>query len=102
MYHQLHCLNHLRLGYYKAKKGIESENSDPHVEPVHIRHCFDYLRQSLICAADSNLEPVHLDLGGVTGWSSARVCRDHQRLAELTAEWKCVKNEGCGPNLRSI
>jgi hypothetical protein len=46
-----------------------------------MRHCFDYLRQTLMCAADATLEPVDPALGGVTGWGTARVCRDYGALA---------------------
>ena len=45
-----------------------------------MRHCFDYIRQSLICAADATLEPVDPALGGVTGWGNLRVCRDYDAL----------------------
>lgn len=46
----------------------------------HMRHCFDYLRQSLSCAADSTLEPVVPQLGGVTGWGVSRRCRSFDEL----------------------
>ncbi|MCJ1330459.1 hypothetical protein MMC10_007143 [Thelotrema lepadinum] len=60
-FHQLHCLDILRHVFY---------GTDPHSElavvtrdetsqmKLHAKHCFDYLRQSLMCAADSTLEPV--------------------------------------------
>ena len=41
---------------------------------------FDYLRQSLACAADSTLEPVISELGGVTGWGFSRGCRNYGEL----------------------
>ena len=49
--------------------------------PPHIRHCFDYIRQALMCSADATLEPVDAVLGGVTGWSGIHVCRDFSELA---------------------
>jgi len=77
----------LRIGYYAALNGdlaamqhIHDHNKRP--DPHHVRHCFDYLRQSLMCAADTNLEPVDFELGGVTGWAFERTCRDFEAVKE--------------------
>lgn len=67
---------------------VHDHNSRP--DPHHLRHCFDYLRQSLICAADTNLEPVNFELGGVTGWQFNRTCRDFEGIkkwAEVNRKW---------------
>ncbi|KAM7206081.1 protein of unknown function (DUF3328) domain containing protein [Naviculisporaceae sp. PSN 640] len=73
VFHQLHCLNALRHGYWAARDGIEPGHL---AQPGHIRHCIDYLRQSIMCHADTNLEPINPDLGGVTGYGTIRKCRD--------------------------
>lgn len=85
--------NMLRVGYYAALDGtigkmqmIHDHNKRP--DPHHLRHCFDYLRQSLVCAADSNLEPVDFELGGVTGWSFQRTCRDFDRIKDWAEQWR--------------
>jgi hypothetical protein len=43
----------------------------------HSAHCFDYLRQSIMCGADTNLE-------GLTkagpGWGSKHQCADYDAL----------------------
>ncbi|KAI1505679.1 hypothetical protein F5X99DRAFT_367356 [Biscogniauxia marginata] len=52
----------------------------------HMRHCFDYLRQSLTCAADTTLEPIDPVLGGVTGWGNARLCRNYSELVGWAEE----------------
>ena len=86
LFHELHCLNILRIGFYAALSGnisaFTDEKSPHHVhdhnkrpDDHHLRHCFDYLRQSLICLADTNLEVVDPKLGGTTGWGQRR-CRD--------------------------
>jgi hypothetical protein len=72
---------------------VDLEVSD-HLQPGHLRHCFDYLRQSLMCGADTNLEPVKEDLGGVTGWGNPRVCRDHEQLVRWAEEWKIGNTSG--------
>ncbi|KAF2190338.1 hypothetical protein K469DRAFT_699959 [Zopfia rhizophila CBS 207.26] len=46
------------------------------------------------CAADSNLEPVNSELGGITGWGNTRVCRDFRQLAEWATKWKDGDNQG--------
>ncbi len=75
----------LRVGYYAALTGnlkdiqhVHDHNKRP--DPYHLRHYFDYLRQSLICTADTNLEPVDVELGGVTGWKFERTCRDFEYI----------------------
>ncbi|KAI0532442.1 hypothetical protein GGR58DRAFT_179484 [Xylaria digitata] len=76
--HQLHCLWSIYNNYYSA---LESDSLPPEDRvQSHMRHCFDYLRQSLLCAADATLEPVDPVLGGVTGWGNARVCRNYSEL----------------------
>ncbi|KAI0258495.1 hypothetical protein BC834DRAFT_911305 [Gloeopeniophorella convolvens] len=46
MFHQMHCLVRLRAVFAGAKD-----------ESGHIKHCFNYLRQALLCNADITLEP---------------------------------------------
>jgi Mycotoxin biosynthesis protein UstYa len=85
----------LRHTYYAALSGTLSDLASPEVthdqnhraDPHHVRHCFDYLRQSLVCAADSNLEPVDVELGGVTGWGFERTCRDFEGVKEWAGRW---------------
>lgn len=98
VFHQLHCLNQLRAGYYSSNRTLTVEEDDsahPH-GPAHTRHCFDYLRQSIMCAADSNLEPVVPELGGITGWGNTRMCRDFGQLAEWATRWKAGQEQGAG------
>lgn len=85
--------NMLRVGYYAALGGTISEMEQIHdhnkrPDPNHLRHCFDYLRQSLVCAADSNLESVDFELGGVTGWSFQRTCRNFDHIKDWAEQWR--------------
>ncbi|KAF2750982.1 hypothetical protein M011DRAFT_396168, partial [Sporormia fimetaria CBS 119925] len=97
IFHQLHCLNQIRIGYYNTNRTL-SDEIDPDFpdQPAHTRHCFDYLRQSLMCAADSNIEPVNSKLGGVTGWGNMRVCRRFDEVVEWAEKWKSGENQGSG------
>lgn len=40
-----------------------------------------------MCHADTNLEPVVADIGGVTGFGSERKCRDYSRVTAWADEW---------------
>ncbi|CAG9998311.1 unnamed protein product [Clonostachys byssicola] len=86
--HQLHCLWSIHQAFYimeearDASPGPQAGVPDGEGPDIfsHVRHCFDYLRQSLICAGDTTLEPVDPKLGGVTGWGNLRVCRDFDEI----------------------
>lgn len=45
-----------------------------------MEHCFDYLRQALICAADPALEERDDTIGGVRGWGTTHQCRNFEAL----------------------
>ncbi|KAI0060049.1 hypothetical protein BV25DRAFT_1918162 [Artomyces pyxidatus] len=47
MWHQYHCLNHIRSLIANGDDGSE-----------HTQHCFHYIRKALLCAADLTLEEV--------------------------------------------
>ena len=94
VFHQLHCLHGLRAAYYDALSRLNG-TSDPFVENVaahygshdHIQHCFDYLRQALMCAADTNFEVVNQG-GTSSGWGSERVCRDYKAVSKWAEKWR--------------
>jgi len=70
MFHQLHCVNSLRVAL------VRPDDGDANFEHVH--HCFTYLRQALLCAADSTLEPFDFVTKNYTMQpvSHTRVCKD--------------------------
>ncbi|KAF3922149.1 hypothetical protein ABW21_db0201345 [Orbilia brochopaga] len=72
-FHQLHCLHMLVKSYDAA---LDHHDHDV----VHARHCFEYLRSGIVCAADSALEPWKPELNGVDGFGSVHMCRDFQGL----------------------
>ncbi|KAI0868266.1 hypothetical protein GGS24DRAFT_482894 [Hypoxylon argillaceum] len=79
--HQLHCIWSIHQSFYTILHTTPGEAADLHDFP-HIRHCFDYIRQGLMCSADTSLEPVDMVLGGVTGWNSTHICRDFSSVAQ--------------------
>ncbi|KAJ8062728.1 hypothetical protein OCU04_007992 [Sclerotinia nivalis] len=59
-----------------------------HGDPLHWLHCFDYLRQTILCTADGTLEPPKADSRGkenVDGMTE-RQCRDPEELWRLSVE----------------
>lgn len=83
----------LRISYYAALDGTIAEMQHVHdhnkrPDPHHIRHCFDYLRQALMCAADTNLELVDFRLGGATGFGCQRTCRNFQAVKDWSERWR--------------
>lgn len=100
VFHQLHCLvSNLhrpyrdrranicqymtREGYYAAREG----NVDQ-VNAAHLMHCWDYLRQSIMCNADTTLEwvPAPPNDKGSTGWGYEHTCRDFDAIAQWAEE----------------
>lgn len=81
VFHQLHCLYTLRRVYY-SKEALEKFRlgKDPASAASHIAHCFDYLRQGLICSADTTLEVAFDEEHGFVGSGFGRQCRDFEAL----------------------
>ncbi|KAI0855709.1 hypothetical protein F4860DRAFT_495537 [Xylaria cubensis] len=90
VFHQLHCLHAIIVAYYDAltRAPTTSSNDIPdfdnttatRIAPFHIRHCFDYLRQALMCAADTNLEVLNQDTHLTNGWDQPKLCRDYEQV----------------------
>ncbi|KAL4957795.1 hypothetical protein BDW69DRAFT_180307 [Aspergillus filifer] len=70
--HQLHCLWSIHQNYYNALHGRTNTKTSGEGDTQHMRHCFHYMRQSLMCASDTTLEPVDghlavLQVGSTSG-----------------------------------
>ncbi|KAK3400716.1 hypothetical protein B0T20DRAFT_151705 [Sordaria brevicollis] len=91
VFHQLHCLYMTRAGYFAAKSGSLDEINTPH-----LMHCWDYLRQGIMCNADTTLEWIYPpDETGSTGWGYQHTCRNFQAVFEWAErhrfrEWKVI------------
>lgn len=63
MYHQLHCLNVFRTSYTSAKANALVWPGNGTWYDFHLNHCLNYMRQMILCAADTTLMPAtELDL----------------------------------------
>ncbi len=73
----------MRVGYYAAL-----DNSTDNVYARHLGHCFDYLRQNIMCTADTTLEWLGkppLDHGS-SGYGFQHHCRDYSAVFAWTEE----------------
>ncbi|EDU44873.1 repeatdomain containing protein [Pyrenophora tritici-repentis] len=82
MTHQLHCLYAVVAVYSGMTSGHTLED-DHH---WHMIHCFDYMRQAIMCSADMALEGLETTFpdhnGGSDGWDSRHVCKDPKAVRE--------------------
>jgi len=88
MFHQMHCLVRLRAVF----AGDRDDSG-------HVEHCFNYLRQAILCNSDITLEPgetqktirpngeIHTHVVG--GINTSHKCRDWKQVFDFMAdEWK--------------
>ena len=54
---------------------------------AHVKHCLDFLRQSLMCLADRTVE-VQTEEGGVTGFGTTHQCVDWDELIRTVEAWQ--------------
>ncbi|KAI0100070.1 hypothetical protein GGR51DRAFT_378557 [Nemania sp. FL0031] len=107
VFHELHCLNMLRIAFFASTDGtlqeIASQDHDANHRASlhHIRHCFEYLRQSLMCLSDANLENMNYTTQGVSGWQTERTCRDFEGLKSWANEWGISREDALRENALS-
>ncbi|KAI0074341.1 hypothetical protein K474DRAFT_1665530 [Panus rudis PR-1116 ss-1] len=101
MFHQIHCLNSLRLAMtgrpphsLRRRDDGDKEWMNDEVQIEHAHHCLNYLRQAILCNADLTLEPEIRegteDVG--EGLGVTHVCRDWSKVYAFVeqneVEWK--------------
>lgn len=92
VFHQLHCLNSIRSQLENPGKTHEGHGHDKlsaHANELHVAHCLDYLRQSIMCAGDMSLESAVTDKNGmliqaVSGWGATHTCKAWDEVFEYT------------------
>lgn len=101
LFHQLHCLAAIKSKMSRLQDWYKGENDkeyltfalgEDQVAGKHIYHCFDYLRQALLCHGDTTLEKARVVEGpngasqtvrGVDGWGVTHQCRDYDSIYAL-------------------
>ena len=82
MTHQLHCLHAIAETFAALSANIPDKM--PKDGPWHLAHCFDYLRQSIMCCGDVALEGEQTTfppgMRGSDGWDAKHVCKDYGQV----------------------
>ncbi|KAJ3496317.1 hypothetical protein NLG97_g2745 [Lecanicillium saksenae] len=80
VFHQMHCLYITYKAYWNARNGQFDE-----IPPEHLIHCWDYLRQSIMCAGDTALEWVTEDENlQDSGWGYQHTCKNFEAIFQWT------------------
>ncbi|KAB2573289.1 Oxidase ustYa [Lasiodiplodia theobromae] len=93
--HQLHCLYYVMDAYDQVVRygatGQENQVQHGH-HSVHTNHCFDYLRQAILCNGDTTLEgrTEHDNTKGTDGYGHTHVCRSYNELVQWAEERRLV------------
>lgn len=79
--HQLHCLYNIAQVYSGL---ISDPNLIPEQMQGHLPHCFEYLRQTIMCCGDTALEGQQTTFPegfiGSDGWDAKHVCKDYDAI----------------------
>lgn len=86
VFHELHCLMH--ISGYLDKLVLKNRNKDltlDESEIAHNDHCFNYLRNALVCCGDTTLEgqsqtPMLQDVPGTDGTGAVHICRNYDEI----------------------
>ncbi|ORY68520.1 uncharacterized protein BCR38DRAFT_335865 [Pseudomassariella vexata] len=82
MTHQLHCLYAIAEVYASLSSG----KMTPTEMPWHLNHCFDYIRQGIMCAGDVAVEGKQTTFPegfvGSDGWDAKHVCKDYNQVLD--------------------
>jgi Mycotoxin biosynthesis protein UstYa len=112
VFHQMHCLVSLdsESGEYMLTTHFEvcytrgilhSEDRRAWQDPfAHLDHCFDYIRQAIMCFSDMTLEWLSdASMGfaasvGSTAWGYQHTCREYEAVKAWAAEEKWKDTHG--------
>ncbi|MCJ1259228.1 hypothetical protein MMC24_007064 [Lignoscripta atroalba] len=70
-------------------KVVVGINPDIEISNGHLNHCFDYLRQAIMCNGDTAMDKYAftMDNGklihGVNGWGTTHQCRDFNAIYDF-------------------
>ncbi|PCH39113.1 hypothetical protein WOLCODRAFT_34841, partial [Wolfiporia cocos MD-104 SS10] len=85
MFHQLRCLNIIREALVSLRVDPDTRKEELNLELA--RHCMHYLRQMVLCRADTRLEAARSAKGqGVTVWDVTHECRDWSVVYDAAEE----------------
>jgi CTP-dependent riboflavin kinase len=91
VFHQLHCLSYLAEHYQQGYGGVNLTEE----VAEHTGHCFNYLRQGIMCSADVTLEG---ETKEGPGEGSEHECVDYDALLEWANEHGAMPWRGTLPD----
>ncbi|TLD34271.1 hypothetical protein PspLS_01041 [Pyricularia sp. CBS 133598] len=100
VYHQLHCLYSTMRSYYDLLDIVKNNHTkrelpkDPAWNKEHLNHCWDYLRQNIMCTADVTLEWHRWNEKVEDGWGYEHQCKDWDALTKWVLERRTSNNWG--------
>ncbi|KAK1639169.1 hypothetical protein BDP81DRAFT_480078 [Colletotrichum phormii] len=101
VFHQLHCLYSTMDAYYelidrlnKNEAGKRELPTDPGWNSEHLNHCWDYLRQTIMCNADVTLEWRKYNEQVGTGWGYQHQCKDWDAIVAWAEKYRYSNNWG--------
>jgi hypothetical protein len=82
-------------------QGKKSAHKHSHIRLEHVAHCFDYLRQALMCAGDmtiehSMMEPLGQKRVTTDGWGVEHQCSDWDEMTAWTLSHKANYSAATG------
>lgn len=91
VYHQVHCLDGLRHALIRYNWTTAENDADM---LWHVTHCLNMVRQSILCQADTTLEPshfyrktaIHGNESAASGMDVLHVCKDWTRVRKYAEE----------------
>lgn len=87
MFHKLHCLQSLRSEFTRLVHDPNRHevfwSASEETTRMHIGHCFDFIRQDILCGADTTLEPLGDDYGATDGLGISHSCTDWSPLTKF-------------------
>ncbi|KAF8808534.1 hypothetical protein BYT27DRAFT_7137331 [Phlegmacium glaucopus] len=98
LYHQIHCVNALRFSYTVARDGLVTDPQVLRGKIDHDNHCFQFIRQSIQCKADTTLVPItqpnrNMSLAAM-GFGNMHRCRNwadvRRFIVENQAQWDAI------------
>ncbi|KFY58773.1 hypothetical protein V496_05976 [Pseudogymnoascus sp. VKM F-4515 (FW-2607)] len=94
MFHQLYCLSILKDAFGRDKGPSENQAAENN-----LGHCFDYLRQAIMCTGDTTLETALMNddgelVPGFDGWGDVHECRSYETIYDF-AQAHRVNDETC-------
>ena len=97
LYHQLHCVNAIRFSYTVARDGLVTDPEILKKKVGHDNHCFQFLRQSILCKADNAFVPMqtHRNVSlAAMGFGTTQRCRNWEQVKQFVVEndakWRTV------------